>query len=50
METGNYTTAAIMLNDRLETVIKRYAHLTEQKVTEQTDRWLVGKFNGERTH
>ncbi len=44
METGNYGRAAIMLNDRLETVIQQYAHLTEQGVAEQTDHWLAGKF------
>jgi hypothetical protein len=44
METGNYGRAAVMLNDRLETVIKQYAHLTEHGVAEQTDQWIVRKF------
>jgi hypothetical protein len=39
-QTGNVYNAAILLNDRLETVVKQYSHLMEQGVAEQTDRWV----------
>jgi site-specific recombinase XerC len=39
-DTGDFYSAAIMLNDTLETAIKRYAHLMEQGVAEKSDQWL----------
>jgi hypothetical protein len=37
---GDFYTAAIMLNDRLETVIATYAHLLEEDVAEKAYRLL----------
>ncbi len=39
-QTGDLYGAAIMLNDRLETVVKQYSHLTEQGIAEKIDRWI----------
>jgi hypothetical protein len=40
-ETGDLYGAAILLNDRLETVVKQYSHLREQGIAEKTDRWVL---------
>jgi len=45
-DTGNVYRAAVLLNDRLETVVRRYSHLTEQGVAEQTDQWVQQYFVG----
>jgi hypothetical protein len=37
---GDYYTAAIMLNDNLETVIRNYAHLREENVAEKAYHWV----------
>jgi hypothetical protein len=37
---GDFYTAAIMLNDRLETVIKSYAHLLHEDVAEKAYQWV----------
>jgi len=42
---GDFYTAAIMLNDRLETVIAKYAHLLEEDVAEKAYR-LIEERNG----
>ena len=43
---GDFYTAAIMLNDRLETVIASYAHLLEEDVAEKAYR-LIEERNGQ---
>ena len=43
---GDFPTAAIMLNDRLETVIANYAHLQEENVAEKAYR-LIEERNGQ---
>jgi hypothetical protein len=43
---GDFYTAAIMLNDTLETVIKNYAYLLEEDVAEKADR-LIKERNGQ---
>jgi hypothetical protein len=35
---GDFYTAAVMLNDRLETVIDNYVHLLEENVAEKVQR------------
>ena len=45
-QTGNVYNAAVLLNDRMETVVKQYSHLMEQGVAEQTDRWVQQRFSG----
>jgi integrase len=42
---GDFYTAAIMLNDKLETVIANYAHLLDEDVAEKADR-LIAERNG----
>jgi hypothetical protein len=42
---GDFYTAAIMLNDRLDTVITKYTHLLEEDVAEKADR-LIAERNG----
>ena len=37
---GDFYTAAVMLNDTLDTVIKNYAHLLEEDVAEKAYRWV----------
>jgi hypothetical protein len=37
---GDFMTAAIMLNDTLETVIKNYAHLRDENVAEKAYEWV----------
>jgi hypothetical protein len=32
--------AAVMLNDRLETVVQNYSELLDHGVAEKTDRWI----------
>ena len=41
--TGDFFTAAIMLNDTLETVIKTYAHLRDENVAENAYKWALGQ-------
>ena len=41
-----FYTAAVMLNDRLETVIANYAHLLEEDVAEKADR-IIEERNGQ---
>jgi site-specific recombinase XerD len=43
---GDFMTAAIMLNDRLETVIKNYAHLRDENDAEKALAWVQGRVNG----
>ena len=43
---GDFYTAAIMLNDSLQTVIANYAHLLEEDVAEKADR-LIKERNGQ---
>jgi hypothetical protein len=43
---GDFMTAAIMLNDRLETVIANYSHLREENVAEKAYEWVQGRING----
>ena len=43
---GDFYTAAIMLNDRLETVIAKYTHLMEEDVAEKAYR-LIDERNGQ---
>jgi hypothetical protein len=43
---GDFMTAAIMLNDRLDTVIKSYAHLLEENVAEKAFEWVQNRVNG----
>jgi len=43
---GDFYTAAVMLNDRLETVIANYAHLLEEDVAEKADR-IIEERNGQ---
>ena len=43
---GDFYTAAIMLNDRLETVIAKYTHLLEEDVAEKAYR-LLAERNGQ---
>jgi hypothetical protein len=43
---GDFYTAAVMLNDKLETVIANYAHLLEEDVAEKADR-LIHERNGQ---
>ena len=45
---GDFYTAAIMLNDRLETVIAKYTHLLEEDVAEKAYR-LIDERNGQGT-
>jgi hypothetical protein len=42
---GDFYTAAIMLNDRLETVIQNYAHLMESDVAEKAYEWVQSRVN-----
>jgi hypothetical protein len=42
---GDFMTAAIMLNDRLETVIKNYSHLREENVAENAYEWVQKRIN-----
>jgi hypothetical protein len=39
-------TAAIILNDTLETVIKKYSHLRDENVAENAYQWVQGRING----
>jgi hypothetical protein len=43
---GDFMTAAIMLNDRLETVIQNYSHLREENVAEAAYEWVQKRING----
>jgi hypothetical protein len=43
---GDFMTAAIMLNDRLETVIQNYSHLRDENVAENAYEWVQGRVNG----
>jgi hypothetical protein len=43
---GDFMTAAIMLNDRLETVIQNYSHLREENVAEHAYQWVQSRVNG----
>jgi hypothetical protein len=43
---GDFVTAAIMLNDRLETVIKSYSHLLDENVAEKAYQWVQTRMNG----
>ena len=43
---GDFYTAAIMLNDKLETVIANYAHLLEENVAEKAYK-LIDERNGQ---
>ena len=43
---GDFYTAAVMLNDRLETVIANYAELLEEDVAEKADRLISERMNG----
>jgi hypothetical protein len=43
---GDFMTAAIMLNDRLETVIANYSHLRDENVAENAYKWVQGRVNG----
>lgn len=43
---GDFYTAAIMLNDRIETIIKNYAHLLEEDIAEKAYR-LIEERNGQ---
>jgi site-specific recombinase XerC len=43
---GDFMTAAIMLNDRLETVIQNYSHLREENVAEKAFEWVQNRVNG----
>ena len=43
---GDFMTAAILLNDRLETVIQNYSHLREENVAEKAYEWVKGRVNG----
>ena len=45
---GDFYAAAIMLNDRLETVIAKYTHLLEEDVAEKAYR-LIGGVSNELT-
>ena len=45
-ETGDFYAAAVMLNDKLETVIANYAHLREENVAEKVYR-LLDERNGQ---
>jgi hypothetical protein len=42
---GDFYTAAIMLNDRLETVIQNYAHLMEGNIAEKAYEWVQQRVN-----
>jgi site-specific recombinase XerD len=42
---GDFMTAAIMLNDRLETVIQNYSHLREENVAENAYEWVQKRIN-----
>jgi hypothetical protein len=42
---GDFMTAAIMLNDRLETVIKNYSHLRDENVAEKAFEWVQTRVN-----
>ena len=43
---GDFMTAAIMLNDRMETVIKNYSHLRDENVSETAYQWVQRRVNG----
>jgi hypothetical protein len=43
---GDFMTAAIMLNDKLETVIQNYSHLREENVAEHAYEWVQKRING----
>jgi hypothetical protein len=43
---GDFMTAAIMLNDRLETVINNYSHLRDENVAETAYQWVQRRMNG----
>lgn len=43
---GDFMTAAIMLNDRLETVIANYSHLRDENVAENAYEWVQNRING----
>ena len=45
-KTGDFYGAAIMLNDRLETVMAKYTHLVEEDVAEKIYR-LIDERNGQ---
>jgi hypothetical protein len=38
--TGDFYTAAVMLNDKLETVIQSYAHLRDENVADKAYQWV----------
>ena len=42
---GDFYTAAIMLNDRLETVIANYAHLLKDDMAEKAYRLIEERYN-----
>jgi Phage integrase family len=43
--TGDFMTAATMLNDTLETVIRKYAHLRDEGVAENAFEWVQNRVN-----
>jgi integrase len=44
--TGDFMTAAVMLNDTLEVVIRNYAHLRDEGVAEHAYEWVNRRVNG----
>jgi hypothetical protein len=42
---GDFMTAAIMLNDHLKTVIQNYAHLRDENVAENAYQWVQARIN-----
>jgi len=47
---GDFYTAAVMLNDRLETVIANYAELLEEDVAEKADKLITERMNANGSH
>jgi hypothetical protein len=40
---GDFVTAALMLGDTVETVIKNYAHLLEENAVDRAFEWVASK-------
>jgi len=47
---GDFYTAAVMLNDKLETVIANYSELLEEDVAEKADKLITERMNANGSH
>jgi len=47
---GDFYTAAVMLNDKLETVIANYSELLEEDVAEKADRFITERIKANGSH